>query len=86
MNDVLDKIKAGDQTIMPGVSSTGGCGSVGASRLCEADQAQLVESFRCGVKILDLASDYGVSESCVKRTLRRSGVGRGDRYDEPRCG
>lgn len=80
MNGVLDKIKADDQTIMPGVSSTGGLDSVGASRLCEADKAALVESFRRGVRILDLASEYGVSESCVKRTLRRSGVGRRQRY------
>ena len=86
MNDVLDKIKTGDQTIMPGMTSTGGLGSVGASGLCEADQVALVESFRCGVRILELASKYGISESCVKRTLRRSGVGRRDRYDQPRCG
>jgi diketogulonate reductase-like aldo/keto reductase len=80
MNDVLDKIKADDQTIMPGVSTTGGLDSVGVSRLCGAAQAALVESFCQGVKILDLACEYGISESCVKRTLHRSGVGRRQRY------
>jgi hypothetical protein len=80
MNDVLDKIKTSDQTIIPGVSSTGGLGSVGARKLSEADRMEMVERFRRGTKILELASQFHVSKGCVQRTLGRSGVGRHDRY------
>jgi transposase-like protein len=80
MMEILERIKNRDQTAEPGVCSVGGLGSIGARRLSEADRAQIVEGFRRGVRIRELADRFGISEGCVKRTLRRHGVGGRERY------
>jgi transposase-like protein len=76
MTNVLRRISAGDQTNEPGAPLAG---HRGAQRLSDDARAEIVEAFRLGVKIRVLAERYSVSESCVKRMLRRSGVGRRQR-------
>jgi transposase-like protein len=78
MIDVLRRIEQGDRTDEAGIFSTGEPSTT--RRLTEAEREELVERFRGGTRIRILAEQYGVSESCVKRALRREGVGRYQRY------
>lgn len=79
IQDVLRRIDEQDKTDEPGVRITGGP-TIGTRRLGQAEREAIVEAFRQGAKIRVLAERYGVSESCVKTTLWRNGVGRWDRY------
>lgn len=51
----------------------------GSERLSEADRQAIIERFRAGSTREQLANEYGVSLSTVKRLLRKAGVRRQDR-------
>ena len=76
---VLDRIAANDQTNEPGVVCAGGP-SPSPKRLTREQVAGIVELFRQGTLIREIAEQYNVTEGCVKRKLHQRGVGRQDRY------
>ena len=76
---VLDRIARNDQTDEPGVISTGAL-TTNPKRLTQEQIAEIVEAFRRGMLIRELAERYGVTEGCIKRKLHQQGVGRKDRY------
>jgi hypothetical protein len=67
---LLRRVEQGDQEDEPGVRLTGSLPR-GLAKLDEADVRQLVGSFRAGTAKRILAERYGISESSVKRLLRR---------------
>jgi len=79
VQNVLRRIDERDQTDEPELTITGGP-AIGARRLTQAEREAIVEAFRQGVKIRLLAEGYGVTDGCIKRTLRRYDVGRRERY------
>lgn len=79
VQNVLERIAENDQTSEPGVLSTGSP-STSPKRLTREQIAELVELFRQGMLIRELAVRYGVTEGCVKQKLHLQGVGRRDRY------
>jgi hypothetical protein len=83
VQDILRRIDQNDQTDLPGIEKRSWSEAPPkVKRLSEAERAEIVESFKRGVKIRVLAGRYGVGERCIKRTLRRHGVGRKDRSGE----
>lgn len=79
VQSVLVRIAENDQTDEPGVVSTG-APSTSPKRLTQEQIAELVELFRQGMLIRELAVRFGVTEGCVKQKLHLRGVGRDDRY------
>ena len=77
---VLQRIEENDQADVPGVHNTESKSVTRSKGLTEAQTEQLVECFRQGTQIKKLVEQYGVSESYVKRALRKNGVGRRERY------
>ncbi|MFC1402418.1 MULTISPECIES: hypothetical protein [Streptacidiphilus] len=74
MIDVLRMIENGDRTNLPGVQSTGKGGGVipVCERLSEAELSEMLRQFRTGAATRQqLADQYGVSLSTMKRLLRR---------------
>lgn len=73
IQNVLKRIKDSDQTITPGVVSTGRGGrDVRAvrDRLGENGVQSLIASRRAGATMRQLVERYGISESSVKRVLK----------------
>jgi hypothetical protein len=66
----------GDQTNDPGVHSTGRGGGLASARarLGGAALAELVTKRESGVRLRELAEQYGISISTVKRVLKRSAL------------
>jgi hypothetical protein len=80
MQDILRWIDQNDQTDLAGIERRSWSeASPKIKRLSEAERAEIVESFKRGVKIRVLAGRYGVGERCIKRALQKYGVGRKDR-------
>jgi hypothetical protein len=77
VQNVLDRIAAGDKTDEPGVLSTSANGGLEPvrERLGEAGVAELVASRRTGTPLMELAERYGISLSSVKRVLRDQASG-----------
>jgi hypothetical protein len=74
MIDVLRMIENGDRTDLPGVQSTGKGGGVVpvCERLSETELSEALRRFRSGTATKQqLADQYGVSLSTMKRLLRK---------------
>lgn len=71
---VLGQIERGDPDNEPGVAILAGSRPRGLAKLDDGDVRQLVSSFRAGMTKCALAEQYGISESTVKRLLRKQGV------------
>jgi len=80
VKSVLRRIEENDQTNEQGVHNTEGDSSTRSKGLTETQSEELVESFRQGTRIGVLVEQSGVSESYVKRTLRKRSIGRRERY------
>ena len=77
LSDVVKRIDADDQTDEPGVQSTGtGTGLTPVRQRVDVDPAKLIESFRAGTLIRELATKYGIGSTTVKSILREAGVQR----------
>ena len=79
LHDVLRRIEAGDRENLPGLEEH--CSSAGdPRRVCErltgADIHDLLNQYRAGVTMRELAEQYGISHASVKRILARHGVRR----------
>jgi len=72
LRDVLRRIEDGDQQDEPGVCSTGRGGGLRPirERLSEAELAELVMSYRSGIRMRELALRYEISVSSVKRVVK----------------
>jgi hypothetical protein len=79
MLEVLRRIREGDQRDEPGVQSSGsGTGSAPVrDRLSEKDLSEIVDRFRAGIPKHKLATEYGMSQSTMKRLLRQRRSGNG---------
>ncbi|WP_194904411.1 hypothetical protein [Catenulispora rubra] len=79
LSDVVKRIDANDQGDEPGVQSTGtGTGLTPVRQRVDVDLSKIVESFRSGVVIHELAAQFGVGPTTVKRILREAGARRMD--------
>jgi hypothetical protein len=79
VQNVLRRIAECDKTDEPGIFR-GSEPRHAQRRLSKDAQRVLIDSFRRGATVRVLAEGYGVSESYVKTTLWRNGVGRSDRH------
>lgn len=77
MVDVVKRIDANDQTDAPGVQSTGtGTGLTPVRQRADVDPGEIIERFRTGALIRELAAEYGIGSTTVKGILREAGVQR----------
>jgi hypothetical protein len=85
MVDVLRCIEGGDKTNEPGVESTGNGLVLARPRelRSEDDIMGMIAGFQDRVGVRELAARYVVSESTVKRILKRHGVSRSSRKARP---
>ncbi|MEW2538677.1 sigma factor-like helix-turn-helix DNA-binding protein [Micromonospora chalcea] len=80
LQDVLRRIAEDDQTEAPGLGGQAGAARAGRHRLTDRltaeDQAAIPERYKAGATIKQLAGQFGLSESSVKRLLRSAGAGK----------
>lgn len=80
--ELLERLRTGDQTAAPGLPAATLRPTPDPSRrkvvdrLPEGTIAAMVKRFRAGATIQALANEYGISESSIKRLLRKYGVHR----------
>jgi DNA-directed RNA polymerase specialized sigma subunit len=75
--EVLERVRSGDQTEEPQLPDSPPARSVKVvDRLTEADEQQLVASYKANITQRELAERYKISVRTVRRIIRRRGASR----------